>query len=51
VGGTVAGWLVALPVLLPGLGRWIRAGHRPAPAPLDAPLPRPQLRLVPDPTS
>ena len=43
-------WLLASALLLPGLGRLLRAGHPPAPElpPVDAP-PRPCLRVVTEP--
>jgi len=53
VGGSVAAWLAATPVLLPVLGKLIRAGQRvapPLPEPLDDVPARPQLRLLPAPT-
>ena len=50
VSGIVAAWLAATPLLLPVLGRLLRAGRGPTP-PADAPLPHPHLRLLPDPTA
>jgi len=52
VGGGMAGWLLAASALLPALGRWFLASRQPpapSPTPREALLPRPQLRLVPDP--